>query len=312
MKKGSLFLCIIWVVGTAGFSRPEKLTRPTATLSSAVRTNSPAKPSPAHTLLWKITGKGLKKPSYLFGTMHVLCEEDAILSDRLKGAIAGCDEIYFEINLVDINGILNSLKYMRMNDNQKLSDLLNDSDYLKVKNYFSAHGSKLPFGMLERLKPMLVSSLIEEDNMNCKTTDGMEFVIMKEARNHDKKINGFETAEFQAGLFDSIPYEKQARELVESIDSLDQNRKNTDSLVAVYRRQDLEKIDEMSRKDDPEMSGYMDLLLYDRNRKWVKALRSLLADKSLVIAVGAAHLPGDQGVINLLKRAGYTVEPLKN
>jgi uncharacterized protein YbaP (TraB family) len=267
---------------------------------------------PAHTLLWKISGMGLKKPSYLFGTMHVLCEDDAILSDPFKAAIAACDEVYFEINLVDINSIMNSLKYMRMNDSRKLSDLLNDSDYHKVQHYFATHGSKLPFGMLERLKPMLVSSLIEEDNMNCKTTDGMEFVIMKEARGHAKKINGFETAEFQAGLFDSIPYEKQARELVESIDSLDLNRKNTDSLVAVYKRQDLEKIDEMSRKDDPGMDEYMNLLLYDRNRKWVKALKSLLTERSLVIAVGAAHLPGDQGVISLLKKAGYKVDPLKN
>jgi uncharacterized protein YbaP (TraB family) len=245
--------------------------------------------------------------------MHVLCEDDASLSECFKAAIAECDELYFEINLVDINSIMNSLKYIRMNDNSKLSDFLNDSDYLKVKNYFTKHASnKLPFGVLERLKPLLVSSLIEEDNMNCKETDGMEFVIMKEARRHDKKINGFETAEFQAGLFDSIPYKQQAHELVESIDSLDQNKKNTDSLVAAYKRQDLDKIDEMSRREDAGMEKYMDLLLYDRNRKWVKALGSLLPAKSLVVAVGAAHLPGDQGVISLLRRAGYKVEPLKN
>ncbi len=294
MKKIFL-LCVSLFTAGLVFSQPATHTQPAA-----------------HTLLWKITGNGLKKPSYLFGTMHVLCEDDAMLSERFKNVIAECDEVYFEINLVDINGIINSLKYMRMNDSRKLSDLLNDSDYLKVKKYFTTHGSKLPFGMLERLKPLLISSLIEEDNMNCKATDGMEFVIMKEARVHDKKINGFETAEFQAGLFDSIPYEKQARELIESIDSLDQHKKNTDSLVAVYKRQDLDKIDEMSRKEDPGMDGYMDLLLYDRNRKWVKALGSLLSAKSLIVAVGAAHLPGDLGLISLLKKSGYKVEPLKN
>jgi hypothetical protein len=60
------------------------------------------------------------------------------------------------------------------------------------------------------------------------------------------------------------------------------------------------------------MDGYMDLLLYDRNRKWAKALDTLLHGKSLLVAVGAAHLPGDQGVISLLRRAGYTLTPVNN
>jgi uncharacterized protein len=60
------------------------------------------------------------------------------------------------------------------------------------------------------------------------------------------------------------------------------------------------------------MSGYMDLLLYNRNRKWARELDTLLPGKSLLIAVGAAHLPGKDGVIELLRREGYTVDPIKN
>jgi hypothetical protein len=58
------------------------------------------------------------------------------------------------------------------------------------------------------------------------------------------------------------------------------------------------------------MDKYMDLLLYNRNRKWAKALDSLLPAKSLLIAVGAGHLPGKKGVIALLKKEGFTVEPV--
>src|SRR5882724_2883053 len=68
-----------------------------------------------HTLLWQISGKGLVKPSYLFGTMHVLCAEDARLSDSLRSVIAHCDEVYFEIDLSDMSGMLGSMKFMRMN-----------------------------------------------------------------------------------------------------------------------------------------------------------------------------------------------------
>src|SRR5882724_6152995 len=65
-----------------------------------------------NTLLWKITGNGLKKPSYLFGTMHILCAEDAKLSDSLKAAIHDCEEVYFEIDLDDFAGMINSMKIM--------------------------------------------------------------------------------------------------------------------------------------------------------------------------------------------------------
>ncbi|HVW59782.1 MAG TPA: TraB/GumN family protein [Puia sp.] len=263
-----------------------------------------------HTLLWQISGKGLAKPSYLFGTMHVLCAEDARLSDSLRSAITHCDEVYFEINLGDMSGMLGAMKYMRMNDSKKLSDLLSPTDYQRVKTYFSQHSPLLPFGMLERFKPMLVSSLIEESSLGCKTTDGMELMIMKEL--HNKPVNGLETVEFQAGLFDSIPYEQQAKDLVNYIDSSEEYKKMTLELAEVYRQQDLDRIDSLSRKGDPGMSNYMDLLLYGRNRTWAGKLATLLPQKSLLIAVGAAHLPGENGVIDLLRKQGYTLTPIKN
>jgi uncharacterized protein YbaP (TraB family) len=264
-----------------------------------------------HTLLWRISGKKITHPSYLFGTMHVLCSKDAALSDSLKAAIGRCDEIYFEINLSDMAGMLNSMKFMRMNDSKKLSDLLKPEEYTRVKEYFTKHSSMLPFSLLERFKPMLISGLVEEQALDCETTDGMELMIMKEAH-HNKPVNGLETAEFQAGLFDSIPYETQAKELVNYIDSSEENKQMTQKLVQLYNHQDLDGIDELSRKEDGGMSGYMDMLLYARNRKWAKNLDGLLGKKSLLIAVGAAHLPGSGGVIDLLRKAGYTVEPVKN
>ena len=127
-----------------------------------------------------------------------------------------------------------------------------------------------------------------------------------------KPTNGLETAAFQAGLFDSIPYEKQAKELVDYLDSMDQNKKITQQLAVLYTSQDLDGIQALSDKDDPEMNGYMDLLLYDRNKKWAKELDGLLRGKSLLIAVGAGHLPGQQGVIELLRKKGYTVDPVNN
>lgn len=266
-----------------------------------------------HTLLWKVTGKNLARPTYLFGTMHILCAEDARLSDSLKKAIGYCDEVYFEIKLDDFTSMLKSLQFMKMNDNKKLSDLLNGEDYAKVKNYFENRGAViLPFSMLERFKPLLISSLIEEEGMDCQTTNGMELVIMKKAHESSKKIKGLETAEFQAGLFDSIPYEKQAHDLVNYIDSVDQYKKITSELASVYRNQDLDRIEELTRTGDAGAGDYLDLLLYGRNKRWVDQLNLLMPQKSLLVAVGAGHLPGAQGVISLLRKKGYTVSPVLN
>ena len=283
----------------------------TGLLTASLAFPQTPKPSP-HTLLWRISGKGIVRPSYLFGTMHVLCANDANLTDSLKAVIAACDEVYFEINLSDMSAMLNSMKYMKMNDSKKLSDLLKPEEYTRVKEYFSKHAAMLPFGMLERFKPMLISGLIEEQALGCQTTDGMELKIMEELHSHEKPVNGLETVAFQAGLFDSIPYDQQAKELVNDIDSADENRKTTQQLAELYARQDLDGIEELSNKDDSGMSGYMDLLLYSRNRKWAKELDTLLPGKGLLVAVGAAHLPGKQGVIELLRKAGYTVEPVNN
>ncbi len=266
----------------------------------------------ANTLLWKISGKNLDKPSYLFGTMHILCAGEATISDSLLAALQRSDQIYFEFKLDDLANMLKSFGYMQMKNGTTLSDLLSPSDYQRVKSYFEQHAAQLPFSMLERFKPMLVSSLLEEQSLDCSTTDGMELAIMKVAHAQRKPIFGLETAEFQAGLFDSIPYTNQAHDLVNYLDSLDYNKKMTAQLAEVYKEQDLTKIDELTRSGDPSQGNYLNLLLYDRNKKWAAALDTLMPRSALLIAVGAGHLPGEKGVIQLLMDRGYTLTPIKN
>jgi len=166
--------------------------------------------------------------------------------------------------------------------------------------------------MMNRFKPYFVSSLIEEQSLNCEKKDGMEEQIMAENHQYGKEIKGLETTQFQASIFDSIPYEKQAKDLVNYIDSIDDYKKVNEEMVEVYKRQDLKKMDELVHKSDPGMDQYMDLLLYGRNRSWVQQMPTLMAGRSLLFAVGAGHLPGDQGVINLLRKKGFKVTPMKN
>lgn len=265
-----------------------------------------------NTLLWKISGNGLQRSSYLYGTMHVLCADDANVSDSLKLAIKYCDRIYFELDMDNMAEMLGAMKYLRMNDGKKLSELLTKEEYARVETYFKNNSVPLPLTMMNRFKPYFISSLIGEQMMSCSQKNGMEELIMRESKQYPKEIRGLETTEFQASIFDSIPYEKQAKDLVNYIDSIDSYKQVTMEMVEVYRQQNLERMDSLMHKSDPGMDEYMDLLLYGRNRHWVEQMPSLMNKQCILFAVGAGHLPGEQGVINLLRKKGYKVTPMQN
>ena len=265
-----------------------------------------------NTLLYEISGKGLASPSYLFGTMHILCADDAKLSDAMKQIIKETGQVYFEIDMDNLQEMMGALQYLRMNDGKQLSDFLTSAEYDRVKKYFEKNRTLLPFSMMNRFKPYFISSLIGEQMMTCEKKNGMETLIMSESRQYDKEIRGLETTKFQAGIFDSIPYDKQAKDLVNYIDSIDNYKEVTEQLVEVYKDQDLQQLDSLMHKSDPGMEKYMDLLLYDRNKNWVKQMPEIMAAKPTLFAVGAGHLPGKLGVISLLKKAGYTVKPVAN
>src|SRR5690242_15077896 len=114
---------------------------------------------PVKTLLWKISGNGLEKPSYLFGTIHLLCADDAVLSENMKKAIAGADEVYFEVDMDNLLDMFGAFTKMKMNGDTTLHELLTVEEYNRVKNYFEEKGSMIPFSMLEKYKPILAASM---------------------------------------------------------------------------------------------------------------------------------------------------------
>lgn len=268
-----------------------------------------------NTLLWKISGNGIEKPSYLFGTIHMICEEDAILSANLKKALNECDEVYFEVDMDNLLEMMGALGKMKMKNDTTLQDLLSKADYEKVKKYFDSKGSMLPFSMLETYKPILAASTLQEGSMPCENTAMMEQVIMDEAKENGKKVKGLETMSYQAGVLDSIPYKLQAEQLVAYIDKAlkgEEDDAELKEMFKAYKSQDLKRLEKLLVETDPGMASFTDILLFHRNQNWVEKLRSLLSKKALVIAVGAGHLPGEKGVISLLRKAGYKVTPVEN
>jgi len=285
-----------------------------ALISSSIFSQT-AKKENDKSLLWQISGNGLTSPSYLFGTIHMLCKDDAVLSDSLVSAIEKTERVYFELDMDNIIEMLGAMKNMKMKNDTTLADLLSKEDYKKVKDYIESKETMLPFSVLETYKPLLASSTLLESGLSCGTPVAMEQLIMMEAKKQRKRIEGLETMAFQMSIFDSIPYKIQAEQLLKYTTNTDNQNdadKEFNEMMEAYKEQDLEKLGAFMSKSEDGMGQYEDLLLNNRNKNWVKKLKTILPERPVTIAVGAGHLPGKNGLIELLRKEGFIVKPVKN
>lgn len=264
-----------------------------------------------NSLLWEISGNGLAKKSYLFGTFHLMCKDDIRFSNQLKSALASSNKIYMELDMDDPAVMLGGMMLMTMKDGKTLQDFYSKEEFNKLNQFFkdSLH---TPLAMMQSLKPFFLIAMLYPKMMPCKKISGVEEELMKLAKADKKEIVGLETMEFQAAVFDSIPYQEQAKELLKSIDSIASYAKYFDTMVTVYKNQQLGKMGELFNNSEFGMQEHQDILLDNRNKHWVEKLKSIMKKESVFVAVGAGHLPGEKGLITLLKKVGYTVRPILN
>ena len=268
-------------------------------------------------LLWEISGNGLKQPSFLYGTIHMIGKEDYFLTDETRASFDKAEQVVFEINMEKMSNVFvqfSLLMDLFMEKGQTLKGLLPEEDYNLVKGHFDEMG--LPMMLLDRIKPLFLSVFasgdIDQEGLASGEVVSYEMEFMEMAQTQDKKIDGLETIEFQMSLFDSIPYKVQAEMLVESIKAeASQDTDNSfQSLVEVYKSQDLEAMQESVDDSDAMTTQYETMLLSNRNSNWIPVMADMMQKKSCFFAVGAAHLGGKEGVISLLRQKGYTLKPL--
>lgn len=265
----------------------------------------------SNTLLWEVSGNGLKQHSYLFGTFHLMCKGDILISEQLKKAIGNTTTVYMELDMDDPAVMIGGLLMMNMKGGKKLKDLYTEAEYNKLASFFK-DTLRMPLTFLERTKPYFLVAMLYPKMMPCKTVSGVEEELMKLAKAQQKEIKGLESMEFQSSVFDSIPYEEQAKELLKSIDSLYAHSKYFDTMVNVYKNQQLSAMEQLFTKSEFGLEEHQDILLDNRNKNWVGQLKTLMPKQPVFVAVGAGHLVGSNGLIALLKKEGYTLRPLLN
>ncbi len=201
-----------------------------------------------------------------------------------------------------------------MSDGKTLKDLITNEDYKLVDAHFSKLG--LPLMMLERMKPMFLTVFASGDmdptglqNGNMKSYE-MEF--MEIAKSSNKSMAGLETIEFQMSVFDSIPYSAQAEMLVETIKNGDQGGNEMKEMVEMYKAQNINAMISMITDEGEQLSEYEDILLSKRNKAWISGMNTMMVEMPTFFAVGAGHLAGPKGVINLLVKEGFTLTPISH
>lgn len=270
-----------------------------------------------NSLLWKIDGNGLATPSYLYGTIHIINAEDYFLPEGTLAAIGSTKKMVFEIDMnemSDISAMMGLMNKAFMKDNKTLKDLLSEEDYDLVDAHFKKMG--LPLMMLERMKPMFLTVFASGDMDPMGLQSGsmksyeMEFLDM--AKSANMPVAGLETIEFQMSVFDSIPYEAQAQMLVETIKQGDTGSSDFDHMIQMYKDQKINDMVSMISDEGEQLSDYEDVLLVKRNEAWISGMKTMMKEMPTFFAVGAGHLAGDKGVINLLKKEGYTLTPISH
>lgn len=275
-------------------------------------------------LLWKISGKGLGAPSYIFGTNHLspLSVKDRIagLDEALKAATQVCGEIEMAA-MTDPAGMQRLQAAMTLPDGKTLKDILPAADYAKADSVTTAvMGVGLSLPQLAQLSPSalvtnLTTVLYVKRHPGFNPMEQLDTYFQTEAQKAGKKVRGLETLDFQIDvLFGGKTMDRQAEELMCFVNNVEWNAGQTDSLSALYERQDIEGMLRLTEEKtntacDPRPEE-LDRLIYDRNADWLTKMPAIMVEGTTLFVVGAGHLGGERGVLALLRKAGYDVVPV--
>jgi uncharacterized protein YbaP (TraB family) len=270
-------------------------------------------------LLWEITGNGIHKPSYLFGTIHVYDSSIFKIPEEVYTAIDLCDNFALEIdvNNIDQNKLLQRI--MVDDTDSTLDKLLEPEIYDEMQ--------KIPFirmmgEAVNMVKPFYIQQYILIENPLA--LQSVEFNLNDHANSRSKNITGIETVDEQFDAIDLLPLSEQVQGIRdiydycqrEKLDFTAAGRKLFYTIQITYKEQDFEKL--LNLEDEFKMTSnspaFDSTLIGSRNVNMANRIDDLIKqNETLFAAIGSLHLPdykGLSGVVALLKEKGYNLRPI--
>lgn len=259
-----------------------------------------------NTLLWKISGNGLKESSYLFGTIHITC--DATLTDKVKTALDKTEQLCLELDMDDPAMQGEMMSNMMMKNGVTMKSLAKPEDFKAVDAFLTTNVG-FSAEMLNTVKPFMITAMLYPKMLGCEM-QSVEAELIKIAKAQNEDVIGLETVGEQLAVFDAIPYQEQMNELVITAkDNMQRDKAELAEMMTLYKSENVEAMISFTEKSANVMtSKYSDVLLKKRNQNWISRMTTIATNKPTFFGVGAAHLGGKDGVIALLRKAGFTVE----
>lgn len=272
-------------------------------------------------LLWKVSGGDAKGDSYIFGTHHIAPVTMIDSTPGLNDAINSVATVYGEIDMADMASPETqqiAMKYSMAPADSTLSKVLTVEQLDSVNSLLAKYtGGMLTVSAVEAMKPIVLSTQIGMfQNMvafpEFTGQEQLDQLVQEKARSAGKEVKGLETLEQQLGLLMGGTVAEQVDNLMETVRKDESSVENAKALAAAYVSADLDAIQKLF--DDPEIGMSPEMsqkLIYDRNDNWVAQLRDILPSENVLVAVGVGHFIGEKGLIEQLRKAGYTVTPVK-
>lgn len=258
-------------------------------------------------LLYSVKKEG-SETSYLYGTTHLIADSAYYFSTKLEKTLARTDVLVLEINnLLDQQKAADLL----LLDSGSLFDIFTSAQADSVINWGSnlLHMKPEAFRKgFEKKKPLVLLQISLQAAIEGRARS-YELELMGKALNNKQSIEGLETMEYQVSLFDQLPDTVIREMILEQIRHPEEGKAEQQKLTQLYIDRDVEGLAELI-EGSGEMEGSVETLLYQRNRNWIPVMIRLMETRTCFFAVGAGHLGGENGVIQLLKNAGYHVTPL--
>lgn len=260
-----------------------------------------------NSLLWEIKGNGLKQTSYLYGTIHVIPKDSFFIDAPVSRRIKKADRLVMEMKL-NMGAMISAMRAMMLPKDQSLDQLLSNEEMAAVRSFMLDSISQ-PLPAFERIKPLMISEHFSTQYCMGGEQESYEMYFNRQFKKMKKPISGLETAKEQMKFLDGITMDDQIEGLLEVVNNPEEVCEQYDQMLALYRQQRLGDLLSMTAGEET-LEESLEGLLYGRNRNWIPQLEKMIHKESVFIAVGAAHLPGEQGVIELLRAAGYKLKPI--
>ncbi len=256
-------------------------------------------------LLYKIEGKNLQAPSYLFGTIHIICQRDFWLPKEVQEAWDNTEQTVMELDITspDVTHALQQGALQQPSD--YLAQHLTPEQLAVLDQYVREH-TGMQLVQVAAVKPMILSSLLIPSYLNCAQQGSYEGYFAQQAVMTERKVLGLETASYQLGIFDQIPLDEQVAWLYDMVDKPEQTKQQLQEMITSYLANDTEALFQLI-SEQQEFAAYKDLLLANRNINWAEKLPEIINQQATFVAVGAGHLGGEQGLVKLLRKKGYQV-----